>query len=60
MWPARRLPLQNIELMTQYDELRFQLLSRPEAVTQHTDEQEGDCNHLAIMCGFAHDCESNG
>jgi hypothetical protein len=34
MWSAWRLPLQNIELMTQYDELRFQLLSRPEAVTQ--------------------------
>ena len=60
MWSAWRLPLQNIELMTQYDELRFQLLSRSEAVTQHTDEQEADCNYLAIMCGFAHDCESNG
>ena len=49
MWPAWRLPLQNIELMTQYDELRFQLLSRPEAVTQHTDEYKADYNHLAIM-----------
>ena len=49
MWSAWRLPPQNIELMTQYDELRFQLLSRPEAVTQHTDEQEADYNHLAIM-----------
>src|SRR5262245_61931314 len=28
MWPAWRLPLQNIELMTQYGELGFQLLSR--------------------------------
>jgi hypothetical protein len=44
-----RLPLQNIEPMTQYDELRLQLLSRPEAVAQHADEQEADCNHLAIM-----------
>lgn len=32
MWSAWRLPLQNIELMTQHDELRLQLLSRPEAV----------------------------
>ena len=48
-WSAWRLPLQNIELMTQYDELRFQLLSRPEAVPQHADEQEADCNHSAMM-----------
>ena len=60
MWPAWRLPLQNIELMTQYDELRFQLLSRSEAVTQDTDEQESNCSHLAIMFGFVYDCESNG
>ena len=49
VWSAWRLPLQNIELMTQYDELRLQLLSRPEAVAQHVDEQEADCNHLAIL-----------
>jgi hypothetical protein len=49
MWSAWCLSLQDIELMTQYDELRFQLLSWPEAVAQHTDEQEADCNHLAIM-----------
>jgi hypothetical protein len=36
-------------LMTQYDELRFQLPSRPEAVTQHAEDQEPDCNQLAIM-----------
>jgi hypothetical protein len=48
VWSAWRLPLQNIELMTQYDEL-WQLRSRPEAVAQHADEQEADCNHLAIM-----------
>jgi hypothetical protein len=49
MWPACRLPLQNIELVTQYDYLCLQLLSRPEAVAQHADEQEPDCNHAAIM-----------
>jgi hypothetical protein len=49
MKPAWRLPLQNIELMTQYNELRLQPLSRPEAVAQHANEKEADCNHLAIM-----------
>jgi hypothetical protein len=49
MWSAWRLPLQNIELMTQRDEFRLQLLSRPDAVAQRADEQEADCNHLAIM-----------
>jgi hypothetical protein len=49
MWSVWRLPLQNIELMTQYDKLRLQLLSRPEAVAQHANEKEADCNHLAIM-----------
>jgi len=40
--------LQNI-LMPQYQDFGFQPLSRLEAVTQHADEQEADCNHSAIM-----------
>jgi hypothetical protein len=39
----------NVELMTQYHDLRFQLPSRLEAIAQHADEQEADCNHVAIM-----------
>jgi hypothetical protein len=35
--------------MPQYHDLGFQLLSRLEAVAQHADEQEADCNHVAIM-----------
>ena len=41
--------LQNIELMPQYQYFGFQPLSRLEAVAQHADEQEADCNHSAIM-----------
>jgi hypothetical protein len=48
MWSAS-CPLQNIELMTQYDDLRLQLLSRLEAVAQHADEEKADCNHSTIM-----------
>ena len=44
----RTLP-KNVELMPQYQEFRLQLLSRLEAVAQHADEQEADCNHAAIM-----------
>jgi len=46
--PWRTL-LQDIELMPHNQELGFQLLSRLEAVAQHADEQEADCNHAAIM-----------
>jgi hypothetical protein len=41
--------LQNIELMPQYQDFGFQPLPRLEAVTQHADEQQTDCNHSAIM-----------
>jgi hypothetical protein len=41
--------LQDIELMPQHQDLGFQLLSRLEAVTQHADKQDADCNHAAIM-----------
>jgi hypothetical protein len=46
MWHAL---LQNIELMLQYQDFGFQALSRLEAVTQHADEKEANCNHAAIM-----------
>jgi hypothetical protein len=49
MWSAWHLPLQNIELMTQHDEFRLQLLPRPEAVAQHAEEQEAYCKHAAMM-----------
>jgi len=46
---ARRALLQNIELMPQYQDFGFRLPSRLEAVAQHADEKEANCNHLAIM-----------
>ena len=46
--PWRTL-LQDIELIPQHQDLGFQLLSRLEAVAQHADEQEADCDHAAIM-----------
>ena len=60
MWFAWRSLSQDIELMPQYYDLGFQLLSRPEAVAQHADEQEADCYHAAIMFRFAADRESIG
>jgi hypothetical protein len=44
-----RALLQDIELMPQHQDLGFQLLSRLEAIAQHADEQEADCNHSAMM-----------
>jgi hypothetical protein len=41
--------LQDTELMPQNQNFGFQPPSRLEAVAQHTDEQEADCNHSAIM-----------
>jgi hypothetical protein len=35
--------------MPQHEDFGFQLRSRLEAVAQHTDQQEADCNHTAIM-----------
>ena len=46
---ARRGPLQDVELMPQYQDLGFQLRPRLEEVAQHADEQEADRNHSAIM-----------
>jgi hypothetical protein len=36
---------ENIELMPQDQDFRFQPPSRREAVAQHTDEEEGNCDH---------------
>ena len=41
--------LQDIELMPQYQDFRFQPPPRIEAVAQHADEKEGNCNHTTIM-----------
>jgi hypothetical protein len=42
-------PLQDIELMPQYQDFGFQSAPRLEAVAQHADEKEGNCNHATIM-----------
>ena len=44
-----RALLQDIELMPQYQDFGFQPPSRLEAVAQHADEKEANCNHAAIM-----------
>jgi len=49
MHSTRRAMLQNIELMPQYQDFGFQPPSRLEAVAQHADEKEANCNHSAIM-----------
>ena len=41
--------LQDVELMPQYQDFGFQSPSRLEAIAQHADEKEADCNHVAIM-----------
>jgi hypothetical protein len=49
MQSAWRALLQDIELMPQYQDFRFQPPPRLEAVAQHADEKEGNCNHGMIM-----------
>ena len=46
---ARRTLPKNVELMPQYQDFGLQPPSRLEAVAQHADEQEADCNHAPIM-----------
>ena len=46
---ARRVLLQDVELMPQYQDFGFQPRSRLEVVAQHTDQQEADCNHPTIL-----------
>jgi uncharacterized protein YaaN involved in tellurite resistance len=41
--------LQDIELMSQYQNFGFQLPSRFKAVAQHADDKNSNCNHSAIM-----------
>jgi hypothetical protein len=41
--------LQDIERMPQYQDFGFQPPPRLEAVAQHADEKEGNCNHATIM-----------
>jgi cysteine synthase len=42
--------LQNIELMPQYQDFGLQPPSRPEAVAEHADEKEGNCDHQPQSC----------
>jgi hypothetical protein len=49
IWRMWRAPLQDVELVAQDQDVGFQPLSRLEAVAQHANEQEADCNHSAIM-----------
>jgi hypothetical protein len=49
MQSAWRALLQDIELMLQYQDFGFQPAPRLEAVAQHADEKEGNCNHATIM-----------
>jgi hypothetical protein len=42
--------LQDIELMPQDQDFRFQPPSWLEAVAQHTDEEEGNCDHQPQPC----------
>jgi hypothetical protein len=46
---AWRAPLQHVELMPQYQDFGFQPRSRLEEVAQSADENEGSCDHSAIM-----------
>ena len=54
------MPLQDVKLMPQDQDFGFQPLLRLEAVAQHAEKQEADCNHSAIMFRFVAVGESNG
>src|SRR5216684_6600278 len=45
-----RALLQNIELMPQDQVFGFQPLPRLEAVAQHADEEEANCDHQSQSC----------
>jgi hypothetical protein len=49
MQSTSRALLQDIELMPQNQDFGFQPPSRLEAVAQHTDHKNGNCNHSEIM-----------
>jgi hypothetical protein len=46
-------PLQNIELMPQYQDFGLQPPSRPEAVVQQADEKEANCDHQPQSCSVS-------
>jgi hypothetical protein len=46
---AWRALLQNIKLMPQDQDFGFQPPPRFEAVAQHADEKNSNCNHATIM-----------
>jgi hypothetical protein len=52
-WPLSsagdRDSISTFELMPQYQDFGFQPPPRLEAVAQHADEKEGNCNHATIM-----------
>ena len=50
MRSAWRALLEDIELMPQDQDFRFQPPSRLEAVAQHADEKEANCNHQPQSC----------
>jgi hypothetical protein len=43
------VPLQDVELMPQDQDFGLQPMLWHEAVAQHAEKQEVDCNHSAIM-----------
>jgi hypothetical protein len=47
MWRAL---LEDIELMPQDEDFGFQPPSRPEAVAQHADDEEPNCDHQSQSC----------
>ena len=50
MQSAWRALLEDIELMPQDQDFCFQPPSRLEAVAQHTDEEEANCDHQSQSC----------
>ncbi|PNE10135.1 MAG: hypothetical protein CR217_15920 [Beijerinckiaceae bacterium] len=49
MQSAWRALLQNIKLMPQDQDFGFQPPPRFEAIAQHADEKNSNCNHATIM-----------
>jgi hypothetical protein len=47
--PPDLTPVQDIELMPQYQDFGFQPPPRLEAVAQRADEKEDNCNNATIM-----------
>ena len=47
--PTWSTPVKHVELMPQHQDFGLKASLRPEAVAQHADEQEGNCEHPSIM-----------